>query len=623
MDAYQAATPAEVAEFLGAHSPFQELTEDELTRLASGATVRSFRAGEVIAEYGDGASDAVFMVRTGRVDLTPPGSVDTLDIADIFESVVPGELFGYLPLFLGSQARFVARAAEAGSVIALPPDDVRAMFGKRPGLALLAESAWESFAARPTATAQWSSTTRVSSLIRAAPVFVTTDTPVDEAVRAMGTARQSCVLIELPDGTLGILTESDVTHRVVGTGLPVSVPVAKVMSAPARAVDAQRYAITTWLEMLEAGVRHMPVLSPRGRAIGVLEESDLLIAASRGGSLQRLLAQARDEQSLTAATQALPRLADELFTSGLDAESTCGVLSLMIDTTARRAVELALRDYPGLSGFAWITLGSVARREAMPSSDVDSALSWAADRDSLADQFRALAHRTHDMLDACGLPADSNGALAYSPRFSRSATEWTTVARRWLLQPLADHGLVMSSLLIDGRVILGADGLHTAPSVFSAMSAEYPEALRLQLLNALSLKPRMRSLRDVLSRRGGTVDLKTHIISPIVNLARWAGLTAGITSAPTPARLHSAVDVGALTSPEASLLHEVFAMTQRLRLRHQISQLRAGHTPSDVIILGDLSPVERSMLSEGVREITDIQRRVRTRITYQPAHQKK
>lgn len=56
-------------------------------------------------------------------------------------------------------------------------------------------------------------------------------------------------------------------------------------------------------------------------------------------------------------------------------------------------------------------------------------------------------------------------------------------------------------------------------------------------------------------------------------------------------------------------------MTQRLRLRHQITQLRAGHTPGDVIVLSDLSPLERSMLSEGVREISDIQRRVRTRIT--------
>ncbi|MEN2513247.1 CBS domain-containing protein [Gordonia polyisoprenivorans] len=607
------AEDSDTVEFLGAHSPFQELADDELARIAAGASVRRFRAGEVIAEYGHGSADAVFMVCAGRVELTAPGA--ELDRPEVFETLGPGALFGYIPLIIGGEARFVARAAEPASAIALPADEVRAVLGRRSGLTFLAESAWQSISARPAPTAGWSSTTRVSSLIRDAPVFVAPHTPVVEAVRAMGAAGQSCALIELPDGTLGIVTESDVTHRVVGAGRSPDVPVAEVMTAPARSVDAGRYAITTWLEMLEAGVRHMPVCSPRGRAIGVLEETDLLVAASRGGSLQRRIAHATDVAALASATQAMPRLADDLVSAGLDAESTCGVLSLIIDTTARRAVELALEDHPDLSGFAWITLGSVARREAMPSSDVDSALSWIDDGDRSADEFRALARRTHTILDDCGLPADTNGAVAFSPSFSRSCDDWLLAARRWLTAPLADHGLIMSSLLIDGRVILGPESLHTAPSAFSSMPADHPEALRLQLLNALSLRPRVRSLRDVLSRRGGTVDLKAHVIAPIVNLARWAGLTAGITSAPTPARLHSAVDVGTLTSAEASLLHEVFAMTQRLRLRHQITQLRAGHTPGDVIVLSDLSPLERSMLSEGVREISDIQRRVRTRIT--------
>ncbi|MEP9393835.1 putative nucleotidyltransferase substrate binding domain-containing protein [Gordonia sp. VNK1] len=607
----------DIAAFLADRSPFQELTESEVARIAAHARVVAVAAGEVVAEYGDHAADAMWMVVTGRVDLSAPEG----DPVGSFETVGAGDLFGYIPLIIGPGVRFIARAAGPATLIRLPADQVRDIFEKRAGVAFVAESAWQtisghSVTGRPPRKPVWSAATRVGELVVAPPVVVDADTAVADAVRAMSDAGQSCVLIHMIDGSLGIVTESDVAHRVVGAGLGGDVPVSAVMTVPARAVDADRYALTTWLEMLEAGVRHMPVLSTRGRAIGVLTETDLLVAASRGGSAQRAIAEATDISALRTATAALPRLADELFGSGLDAESTCGVLSLVVDTTARRAVELAAQKVPGahLTGgdFSWISLGSVARREAMPSSDVDSALSWSVDNDGDADTYRALARDTHAILDACGLPGDSNGALAYTTRFSRSADDWRRAARQWLDTPLDDHGLIMSSLLIDGRVIIGPASLHTAPAVYAAMRAEHPEALRLQLLDALSRRPRIRGLRDILSRRGGTVDLKKHVVTPIVNLARWAGLTAGITCAPTPARLHSAVDVGTLSAADATILHDVFALTQRLRLRHQIEQIRAGHSPTDVIVMSDLSPLDRSMLAEGVREVVGIQRRVRT-----------
>jgi len=146
-----------------------------------------------------------------------------------------------------------------------------------------------------------------------------------------------------------------------------------------------------------------------------------------------------------------------------------------------------------------------------------------------------MASDVHDLLDGCGLPSDRNGATAATLRFSRSRSEWLRAARGWLDDPLRDRGLVLSSLLLDGRVVWGDASLHAVPDVYQRVRDEYPDALRLQLLNALSGKVKTRSLRDVVSRRGGTFDLKNHAVTPIVNLARWGGLAAGVTSAGTPA----------------------------------------------------------------------------------------
>ena len=94
-------------------------------------------------------------------------------------------------------------------------------------------------------------------------------------------------------------------------------------------------------------------------------------------------------------------------------------------------------DDADVDGFAWLTLGSVARREAMPSSDVDSALSW---RDDMSSARRAAAgrrRRTHEILDGCGLPSDRNGAVASKPLFSRSQSDWLRRRRGLARRPAA------------------------------------------------------------------------------------------------------------------------------------------------------------------------------------------
>jgi CBS domain-containing protein len=368
------------------------------------------------------------------------------------------------------------------------------------------------------------------------------------------------------------------------------------------------------MEMLECGLRHMPVVTPRGDVIGVLEDADLLAASARQSfMLRRAIGQAGDAAELQSIGCRVADISADLFRNGTKASATSAILSVVIDSLVRKALQLALAEAPppALDGFAWLSLGSVARREAMPSSDVDSALSWRDDLNSAGAQLRAVAVRTHEILDSCGLPSDRNGAVASKSGVSRSGSQWSAAAQGWLDEPLRDHGLVLSSLMIDGRVVWGDPSLNTVPAAYRRMRVDHPNALRLQLLNALSGRARARSLRDVLSRRGGTFDLKAHAVTPIVNLARWGGLTAGVAAASTPARLAAAAQAGAISEQDAKTLGDVFAMVQRLRMTHQVEQLIAGHTPGDVITMSELSPLNRSLLNDGLREITTVQRRVR------------
>ncbi|MFD0366233.1 putative nucleotidyltransferase substrate binding domain-containing protein [Nocardia sp. GCM10030253] len=583
------------------------MTPPELDQLAAASSLHEFAAGAVIMDYSAQVPDDIWMLWTGGVTLQ--GSGDGVPI----DTVEPGGIFGYVPLLTGGSADFVARAAEPSLLIRLPGALVRAQFAQPAGLAFLATSAWKTGSGNRTPTAPVLGSRPVGELVSGTAVFVTPDTSVRDAVVRMTEQRVSYVLIRLPRGEFGIFTDRDLRTRVVAAGLPVEVPISRVMSAPARRVTADLTAETVLMEMLECGLRHMPVLSRRGEVLGVLEDADLLAASARQSFvLRRSIAAAADATQLQRAAREITGTVVDLFRNGTKASATSGILSVVIDSVVRKALELALAeiDEAPSDGFAWLTLGSIARREAMPSSDVDSALSWTDELSSASGQLRAVATRVHSILDACGLPADSNGAIAAKPKFSRSRSQWATAAEGWLDDPLQDRGLILSSLLIDGRVVWGEEALHTVPAAFRRMRDEHPNALRLQLLDALSGRVRTRSLRDVLSRRGGTFDLKSHALAPIVNLARWGGLVAGVTTASTPVRLAAAANAGALSERDATVLTEVFVMLQRMRMVHQVEQLSAGHSPGDIITMSELSPLNRSLLNDALREIAVVQRRV-------------
>ena len=78
----------------------------------------------------------------------------------------------------------------------------------------------------------------------------------------------------------------------------------------------------------------------------------------------------------------------DLLSRGLAAGRVIAVYSGFLDTIIRRAIGLVFARHPELSvdAFTWLSLGSNGRREAVLSSDVDSAVAFddAVDPDAVA-----------------------------------------------------------------------------------------------------------------------------------------------------------------------------------------------------------------------------------------------
>jgi CBS domain-containing protein len=569
--------------------------------------------GKAIFAQGAGPVESVWVVRSGSVEVIHDGRV--LDLLG------PGELFGHASMISGLPTGFEARAAEDTVSYRIPADVIRPLLAHPDVLRFVARSiVARAVPAAPADQVQ----VRVATLIRTPPLLCQRDEPIRAAARRMTDQGASAVLVPLAD-SFGIVTDRDLRRQVIAAGLSPDEPVSAIMTAPAYTVTADRLGGDVLLDMLERNVHHIPVLSPGGQVLGVVDDGDLVAAEGRKPLLlRRAIALADSPAELAAAVAGLDPAIIALHDARATAEHLTAVRSVVLDALTRRLVELAVRDAgPPPVPFTWFALGSLARREAVPSSDVDSALAWAGAGDddgaAAAGYLGPVTRAVDEGLRACGVSPDTHGASAANPAFARSLASWHRAARSLSDDPTQGKALILVSVLADSRPVWSSGGPVGGPVGGTAIrglweARPYPDQvglLRMLARFALSFRPPTGFLRDFVvehsGERRGQLDLKHGGLIPIVDLARWAGMAAGLASAPTLERLRAAEAAGTMESAEAQTLAEAFGFISSLRLDHQVEQLRRGEAPDDFIAPKTLNPLARSYLREAFRAVASVQ----------------
>ena len=610
----------DIADFLRSHPPFDGLDEETLANVAASAQIEFHAAGTAILQSADATAEFAYVLRSGSVELLIDGRL--LDLLG------EGEVFGFASLLEQAPLGFVARAAEDTLLYRIPADVMRPVL-ERPASARFVARAMNKgvrlLAGREDEAALSAAGRPVGELIRASPLVCDPATSVQEAARLMAEAGVTCVVVDAGDG-LGIVTDRDIRTRVVAAGAGPETPLAEVMTAPAWTIAADRMGTEALLEMLDHGVRHLPVLSPNRRLLGVIDDVDLLANEGRAPfRLRASIARGTNASEVAGAAAELPQTVIALFDAGLPTAAISHAIASIHDTVTRRLIEFAHEELGGPPvPYTWLATGSFGRFEPFPGSDVDSAIAWDGPDDDLELRrwMAALAKRVLEGHRASGFPPDTNGAVASNSLFARSIDEWERAATAWVEHPDRDRGLLLLSVVVECDPVWGTTTVaeHLARAFARAPHRE----VMLNRLAAAALAERpppgfQRNL--VLHRSGerrGSLDIKHRGLRPIESLARWSGLAAGVTAASTRARLSASREAGTLSADDAGELRDAFELFSALRMEHQVAQLRAGEAPDDVIEPKRLTPLTRSSLKEAFRAVGRVQRGVSLVLGFQP-----
>ena len=608
--------PGDVAAFLREQPPFDALTEEDIERVAASAEVEFFLAGATIFSQGAGPVEHLRVVRAGAVEIVLAGRV--LDVLGV------GEVFGHASMLSGLPAGFTARAEEDTLCYRIPQAVATEVLTRPASVRYLARSLLTMHAKAPSALAPRQATPDpanqpVRALLRGTPVICGPSTPIREAAAAMTAAGATAAVVDLGE-SLGILTDRDLRSRVVAGGLSYDAPVSSAMTAPAYTAQEDDLGGEVLLEMLDRGIGHFPVLSATKRVIGVVSAIDLHAPETLSSfGLRRAIANAASFPELAHEAAGLGAAVVALHESQVGATSIVLVYSVLLDAFTRRTIELALGDGPSPAEFSWLALGSQARREATPASDLDSAVAWygSAPEDAVRPALHALARTVTEQLATFGLPVDTHGATAADSVFVRSIESWQHVAQSRIEDPTQEKALILTSLLVDSRPVWG---VHLGTQLSDTFREARTRPALLHLLGRLALahRPPTGFRRTfVLDHEGGSrneLDIKRGGLLPIVGLARWAGIAAGVTSASTPERLRAAAQEGVLRGSDASTLEEAYELFTELRLSKHVAKLKVGDRPDDLLDLRELSPLTRSHLKEAFRAVASVQRRVATQL---------
>lgn len=406
---------------------------------------------------------------------------------------------------------------------------------------------------------------------------------IREVASRIGEGGHSSALVRTEAG-LGIVTDHDFRHRVATGELSVDAPVSALATVPALTIDGAATQAAGLLRMVEHAVHHLVVTGRDGTPVGVVRAVDLAQVEVRDPLVVRAAIEAATTiDELAEAARLLPATIAELHDREVAALHIGAVHAAIVDALIRRV--LRLRADPVLTGVrhSWIVLGSLARRESLPLSDVDTALVWdettPGSGPELAARIRAAAAGVLADLRRCGLVPCPNGTNADQPAFCRSRSAWTAAVGAWQRDPTGNRDLLRSAMVADSRPLTDAAlGRSLTDPIHGFI--RNTRVARALLDEALGFRPPTGLVRDFVVEHSrehrGELDLKRGGLAPVVALARWVAIVTGEPYGSTPERLHRGADRGLLTRDEALTLAGAFEDSYALLLTHEVDALRTG-----------------------------------------------
>ncbi|MCL1112790.1 MULTISPECIES: DUF294 nucleotidyltransferase-like domain-containing protein [Shewanella] len=609
-----------ILSFISQIDPFDKIDKAELRALCTHVKISYLGKGERVDLAEEDKEKSLYIVRTGSMEQRKTDGV-------LRARLGPEDLFGFT--FLNSNVNdnegYYATAIENTLLYLIPHSALQTLFKHSPHIA-------EHFASQAQVRLKsaldvvWSSKEkglflrRVGDIATGRIAIVTADMSIQQVAHEMrNVLRTSCAVIYKDDNIVGLITDRDMTKRVIADGVAVDRPIEDVMTLSPHIIKPDDLVLHAASLMMQHNIRNLPVVKDN-KVIGLLTTTHLvqnhrmqaifLIDKIKYAGSTSVLA------SFTPERQAI----FEALVEGKVAPETIGkVMTMIMDAYNRRLIQIAIDKLgPPPCEFSWIVAGSHARNEVHMLSDQDNAIVLAdnaTDNDKI--YFKHLANLVTHGLASCHYPLCSGNYMASTPKWCQSLSIWKAYYKKWVANPEYEC-LLNISVFLEIRTIYGnADYETELRNALHSNIKNNREFLSSLVKDAVNTNPPLGIFNKLVLEKSGenkkTLDVKKYAINLIIDLARIYGLAVECDLSATDERFKAANEKGMLSDDAFKNIIGAYKFILSFRFNHQLVALKQGEEPDNNINPDHFGSFERKHLKDAFRIIADLQEAAKVR----------
>lgn len=604
-----------ILEFISQIDPFNKLPTELQKQIAGSISITYLARGEQIAFRPDDTKRYLYIIRTGVMEQRKTNGV-------LRAKLGPEDLFGFTFLekdVAGITDSYDAIAAESALLYLIPHEDLQQLLTDHPEYK-------EHFASQAQIRLQnalnvvWSDNEKgvfvrkVSEVATSSPAIVSSDMTIQQVAHEMrNVLRTSTAVIKNKGRIVGIITDRDMTKRVIADGVSTDRPIHEVMTKSPLTVGPNDLVLRAASLMTQNNIRTLPVVSGH-KVHGLLTTYDM-VQKNRVQAMFLIdtMKRVNTVEEMAGLTQQRQAIFEALVEGKARPEVIGQVMALIYDAYNRRLIQLAEDKFgPAPCKFAWIVAGSHARNEIHITSDQDNAL--VIDDSATAEDmeyFRVMADFVCQSLAECGFTLCPGNFMASNPKWLQKISTWKSYYKKWATVPDQDT-LLNASVFLETRCIAGENSFQDKlQEHLYKLIAQNPNFLATLINDAVNVSPPLGIFNNLVLEKGGensnTLNIKKYAITLVVDLARIYGISVGCTSTNTEERFRFAHKKRVLSKDAFKNIIGAYRFICQLRFAHQFEALKRGEEPNNHIDPSSFGSFERTHLKDAFRIIANLQ----------------
>jgi CBS domain-containing protein len=444
-----------------------------------------------------------------------------------------------------------------------------------------------------------------------------TNMTIKQAAQAMRQDKSSYLLIEdATEKRHGIITDSDLTRKVIAQGIDPTQQVEKVMSTPLITISSQSQIFEALITMMQKDIKRLAVTDADDRIVGTLSIEQLLAAQEKSPLfILHQIEQAQNMDAITDNYKQVPDLIHALITNGASAQNVTRIITTLSDSILNKVMQFTLNELgTPPARFVFMIMGSEGRKEQSLKTDQDNAIIYedvSLGQKKVRDYFLKFGEIACGMLNHAGYDYCKGDVMAKNPQWCQPLSVWKQYFSGWI-HAAEPKDLLQASIFFDFRGAFGdlylTDELRRF--LFGSLG-DWSGFFRHLTENALHFKPPLGLFRNfVVESKGAHRDafnIKSAIM-PIVDFARVYALKHRIEETNTWERIYKLRVKQVVSQQESDDLEKAYSFLMQMRFVQQVNaSINENSKPDNYLKPKNLTNIEQTTLKEIFKHVEKFQ----------------